>query len=372
MSVVLFLVILAALVFFHELGHFIAAKLSNIRVDEFALGFPPRLFSFRYGETIYAINLIPFGGYVKIFGENPDEESLEGPESTRSFVRRPRYIQAIVLVAGIVMNIVFAWVLVSAALTLGYPVSQDFDIAGGHSEKSVVVAGLSPEGPAMKAGVEAGDTLIEIRTEVSAPSVVPEVLPRPKDVEPVQDFIAAHGNQELLLTLLRRGTEIEVPVTPAAGLVENKAAIGVVLAPITILTLPLPQAVVQGAILTARSTAETAVGLWQFLSQALTGRANFSDVTGPVGIVSLVGDASHFGLAYLLGFTAFISINLAIINLLPFPALDGGRLFVVVLEAITRRRFNHKWMNIINAAGFVILIGFMLLITYHDVVRLMF
>lgn len=375
MSVLLFLVILAALVFVHELGHFLAAKLSRIRVDEFALGFPPKLFSFRYGETTYAINLIPFGGYVKIFGENPDEESLRGPESGRSFVTRPRYIQALVLVAGIVMNIVFAWGLISTSLVLGYPVSQDFDIPGGQSQNSVVVAALSPEGPAARAGILPGDTLVEIRNgrgrEALQPSV-PDVLPRPQEVEPVQEFIANHGGQPLVISVLRHGKEIELSVVPESGLVEGKYAIGVVLAPIHVVTLPVHMALVQGAVLTARSTAETAAGLSQFLSQAVTGRANFSDVTGPVGIVSLVGDASHFGLSYLLGFTAFISINLAIINLLPFPALDGGRLFVVALEAIIRRRFNPKWMNMINAVGFVILIGLMLLITYHDVTRLLF
>src|SRR5438045_5628428 len=118
-SILLFLVVLAILIFVHELGHFVVAKLSGIRVDEIALGFPPRLWSFRQGETQYSVNLIPFGGYVKIFGEDPDVESISGPDSSRSFVNKPKYTQAIVLVAGVTFNVLFAWLLFSGSLMSG-------------------------------------------------------------------------------------------------------------------------------------------------------------------------------------------------------------------------------------------------------------
>src|SRR4051812_47881511 len=113
MTVIIFIIVLAALVFVHELGHFLAAKLSGIRVDEFGLGFPPKIFGFKKGETTYTLNAIPFGGFVKIFGEDPNEESIQGPDSSRSFVHKPKTIQALVLAAGIIFNILFAWLLIS-------------------------------------------------------------------------------------------------------------------------------------------------------------------------------------------------------------------------------------------------------------------
>jgi len=119
MSVIIFLIALTVLVFVHELGHFLVAKWAGIRVDEFAIGFPPRLFSWQRGETRYSINLLPFGGFVKIFGENPDEASISGPDSTRSFVNKHRGLQAAVLVAGVAANVIFAWLLISISLMLG-------------------------------------------------------------------------------------------------------------------------------------------------------------------------------------------------------------------------------------------------------------
>ena len=158
MSIIIFLVILAALIFVHELGHFLVAKKTGIRVDEFAIGFPPKIFAWQRGETKYTINLIPFGGFVKIFGENPDDESISGPDSTRSFVNKNRGIQAAVLVAGIAFNLIFAWLLISASLSVGLSTS----VSGYEQyapDAKVLVVSVLPNSPAAKAGLQAGDKI---------------------------------------------------------------------------------------------------------------------------------------------------------------------------------------------------------------------
>ncbi len=362
MSIVLFLIILAALIFVHELGHFVVAKLGKIRVDEFAIGFPPRLFRFRYGETDYTINLVPFGGFVKIFGENPDEASLSGPQSSRSFIRKPRILQAAVLVAGVAMNIIFAWALFTVAFTIGIPAPLEYGGTTPLKNPGVVITEILPDSPALASGFEVGDRIIKVETEAGAASLT--------DAQSVRDFIALHERVEIQFTTQRRDKEIILHATPAPELVPDKRIIGFSLVDIGTLQLPLHKAVVEGLKTTYDTTIGTAVGLFGFVRDAFFGKAQFDAITGPVGIVNLVGSASDFGFSYLLNFTAFISINLAVINLLPFPALDGGRLAVVGIEAIARRPLNYKYVNIVNAVGFVILILLMVLVTYQDVAKL--
>jgi regulator of sigma E protease len=158
MTIIIFIIVLAALVFVHELGHFLAAKSSGIRVDEFGLGFPPKLWSFKKGETTYSLNAIPFGGFVKIFGENPDQESIEGPDKNRSFVHKPKYIQAWVLSAGVIFNILFAWILISIGYMVGMPVPVDYS-PGVKIDNAIVTITLfrrahRPKRPGLKSAIE--------------------------------------------------------------------------------------------------------------------------------------------------------------------------------------------------------------------------
>lgn len=363
MSIILFILVLALFIFFHELGHFSVAKFFGIRVDEFAIGFPPRLFKFRRGETLYTLNLIPFGGFVKIYGENPTEEVLKSDEYKRSFIGKPKVVQALTLVAGVVFNVLFAWVLFSTALVLGLPTFETDQKYQDYVRTETVITTVLENSPAEEIGVLPGDKVLSISTGKIS-------IAKPK-AEEIADFIKNQSGPLFQIEFERDGVARAIDVEARSGLVENQKIIGISSSDVSILKLPLHLAIFEGIILTGEVTFEVTKGILGFIKEAFLGNASLNDVTGPVGIVGLVGDVSQFGASYFLSFAAFISINLAVINLLPFPALDGGRLFVVAIESITRRTINYKYLNAMNAFGFFLLIILMVLVTIQDVGKLL-
>ncbi len=361
MAIIIFLIILAVLIFVHELGHFIVAKRSGIRVDEFAIGFPPKLFSWQKGETRYVLNLIPFGGYVKIFGENPDEESIAGPDSPRSFVNKPKTTQIAVLIAGIVFNILFAWLLISVGFMTGLPSAADSTSSTQVENPRLVITSVAPSSPAERAGILPGDEIQSLKTaDQSLTTLTPEG---------VQDFISSAQEKEITATLVRDNETKTISLRAKEGIVSDRPAVGISMGLIGTVKLPPHKALYEGAKFTATMTKAIAKGLGTLIGQAFTGKAQFSQITGPVGIVGLVGDASHFGFAYLLSFTAFISINLAVINLIPFPALDGGRILFVLIEAIKGSPIRPKVANTFNLVGFALLMLLMIVVTFHDMLN---
>ncbi len=374
MTIILFIILLAVLVFVHELGHFLTAKWSGVRVDEFGLGFPPRLLGWKKGETTYSLNWIPFGGFVKIFGENPDEESLRGPDRRRSLVHQPHRIQALVLVAGVSFNLIFAWLLISVGLMSGLPASVEaLNNTNFSTPSHLVITQILPESPAATSGLKVGDELVYLRSASGVSSPAADQL----TPELVKEFVRARGGEELIVGY-RRGQLFgerlppvrSLKLQPAEGVVEGQAAIGVGMDRIAILKLPIHLALLEGLKLTATLTYFTAVGLVNFVAEAVRGQGGLANVTGPVGLASLVGDAASLGWIYLLNFTAFISINLAVINLVPFPALDGGRLFFLLIEKIKGSMISPKIANSVNLVGFALLILLMLVVTYHDIAKL--
>ena len=358
MSIITFIIIISALVFVHELGHFLVAKKSGIRVDEFAIGFPPKIFSFKRGETVYSVNLIPFGGFVKIFGENPDEDSMGGQDNSRSFINKPRHIQAAVLVAGILFNIIFAWILFSGSYALG--VATEGDGPGS----SLYITNVVKGSPAEKIGLHSGDIIKSL-------SVNNNATQSDLTAQSVQDIISSSKGKEVTVQYSRAGKDQSLKISPQIGIVKNSYAIGIEMAQISTLKLGLGQAIVKGAKTTFVVIKETIFGLYDLVAKIFSSKADFSQVAGPIGIVSLVGQASQFGFGYLLSFTALISINLAVINLIPFPALDGGRLLFVGIEAIRRKSISPKITNTLNIIGFALLIIFMITVTISDIGRLM-
>ena len=362
MPIIIFVIILAVLIFVHELGHFLVAKKSGIKVSEFGLGFPPKLWSKKYGETEYTLNAIPFGGFVKIFGENPDQESISGPEKERSFVNKSRPVQAAVLVAGVAFNLIFAWLLISVGFMSGLPSSVSSGVSGNLQNVRTVVTAITPKSPAEQAGIRVGDSILSLR---SGGDSLMEVTP-----ESVQNFVTSHKSAPLDLKYARAGKEMNAVITPVDTLIAGRFAVGISMDMVGLLKLSPPKAVWEGAKLTVNLFRATAVGLASFIGNAFTLRAHLSDVTGPVGIVSLVGSASELGFIYLLSFTAFISINLAVINLIPFPALDGGRLLFVIIEGVRRKPLNQKVMNTLNSVGFILLLVLMLVVTVQDIFKL--
>ena len=366
MSVLIFFVILLVLVLVHEWGHFSSAKFFKMRVDEFGFGFPPKLFGIKKGETEYSFNLLPIGGFVKIFGENPDEDSISGPDSSRSFANKPRWQQAIVLFAGVFMNFILAWLLFAMSFMFGLPSSvSNSQMADRITDANLTILSVLPDSPAEEAGLLSGDKVVYIQKGedfVEAPNILPETL---------MEYVAT--GEELELGYLRSEDDVFDSVS-LQGLVNEESGqimIGVSMDTIGTLKLPLFRALWEGMKLNLEVTARTAEGLYHIVADSIAGKDGvFDNLAGPIGIVSIVGDAYQFGWAYLLSFAALISINLAIINMIPFPALDGGRLLFLLIEKLKGSRISPKIANITNMIGFGLLILLMVVVTYHDIVRL--
>ncbi len=366
MSVLIFIIILVILILVHELGHFLAAKWAKVRVDEFGVGFPPKLFGWKpkNSETEYTINAIPFGGFVKIFGEDPNnEEVVSGHDKERSLLSKPRIVQAWVMFAGVFFNFLLAWILISAGFMSGLPSPVSSAPAGTVVENAkLVVTSVQEDAPAHTAGLRVGDEIVAITTNT-------DVLQEPNP-ETVSEFIKAHGNEELAVLYKRGSEQGTVFVTPSEGVLEGRPAIGISMDTIGILQLPIHQAFWEGAKTTIALTIAITAGFYDLIRDSIMGTADLGSIRGPVGIVGLVGDAADFGFIYLLGFTAFISINLAVINLIPFPALDGGRILFLAIEGIIRRPIKPIIAQWANAIGFFILIALMFIVTYNDIARL--
>lgn len=362
MSVILFIIILAILVFVHELGHFLVAKKSGIKVSEFGLGFPPRVWGKQVGETLYSINAIPFGGFVKILGEDSEDEAMNGPEKERSILAKPRYIQAAVLVAGVFFNLLFAWFLISAGYMVGLPTPVDHTGPGTVTNAHLVLTLVAPGSPAEIGKLKAGDVIVGVHSKGFDVKNITG--------ENVSEFIQAHGKDGLTFEVKRGSETFSSSVTAKEGIIPDKVAVGISMDMIGTLRLSPPQALWEGLKTTEETFVTTAQGLFSFISQAVQGKGKLSEVTGPVGIVGIVGDVTKLGFVYLLSFTAIISINLAVINLFPFPALDGGRLLFVLIEAIRRKPISPKVANILNTVGFALLILLMIVVTVHDISKL--
>ncbi|MBX2866930.1 site-2 protease family protein [Candidatus Kaiserbacteria bacterium] len=354
MNILLFILVLLVVVLVHEWGHFITAKKVGMRVDEFGFGFPPKLFGMRKGETEYTFNLLPIGGFVKIFGE--DSEAAEG--DPRAFTSRPRWAQALVLVAGVVMNVVLAWVLFSIVLMMG-----NQTVADVQTETSRLVITEVLEGsPAAEAGIAHGVEVLAVSSGDEEATLTPEGF---------RAFTETHG-EALTVTYVVNGEVETVDITAADGLIsgEDRQAIGVGLALIDTVRLPIHLALYEGGKMTFVALGNITVGIATLIVEAVQLEADLTNVAGPIGIVGLVGEVSSFGLAPLLMFVAFISLNLAVINLIPVPALDGGRLLFVAIEAVKQKPIPPQWVGILNTAGFALLIILMIAVTYNDILRI--
>lgn len=360
MSVLLVVIMLVLLIVAHELGHFIAAKILGVKVEEFGVGYPPRALTFgTWGGTEYTLNWLPFGGFVKLFGEHPDGSKRK---RTGAFVDAPRSSQAIILVAGVAANVLLAWVIFTGGFMLGMPTAVSEDTPGAKLYISGVVAGS----PAAQVGLRSGDQILSVIADdgTGAAEVTPTV---------VSHFVSLHGGDELTVTYLRDAAEGQVVLTPAHAVVPEAAGrptIGVHLTTIAEKQLSLVPAIIEAGKHTVYSLAAVTIGLAGLARDAFLGTADISSLVGPVGLVGVVGDAVGHGIGHLLGLAAFISVNLAIINLIPIPALDGGRLLFVGIETLIRRRVPEIVFGTVNLIGFALIIVLMIGVTYHDILRL--
>ncbi|KND47443.1 MAG: RIP metalloprotease RseP [Parcubacteria bacterium C7867-004] len=363
MTIVIFILVLVALIVVHEFGHFVVAKLSGMRVDEFGLGYPPKVWGKKFGETEYTFNWLPFGGFVKIHGEDPEVGVDPDP---RAFTAKPRSLQALVLVAGIAMNLFFAFLLLTVVLALGTTRALSPEEVAKAPDAQLAIASVLPDSPAGIAGLVPGDVIVS-STAAGGTYAGP-------DPTLFMALINEEGADAPLELSVKHGSEVKtVSVTPNKGIIASapeRYALGIGLATIGTVKVPLLEAPWEALLLTWQLTKDTAVALAHFFGSIFTLTADLAQVSGPIGIAGAVGIASSDGLAALLSITALISINLALINLLPIPALDGGRLLFVIIEAITRRPIKPAFANAVNAVGFAFLILLMVVVTAHDIFKI--
>lgn len=381
MSFVFFILILVVLILVHEFGHFIVAKKLGIKVIEFSIGFPPRIGKIRWRGTDFSFGMLLLGGYVRLLGENEIEDGKEDEGSLRSrpdsdlrdpssvdrsqnFAFASGWKQAVITLAGVGMNFLFAWLAFIVVFMAGLQVNADTAAYPQYlSDPAVFVQDVAAGSPAAGAGILPGDVVMGMQSGTDA-------LEGTFGSAEFQEFTSLHPDSEIMLTV-RRGEEIkEMAVTPATGIVPERAVIGVGLADLAVQRLPVHLAIVTGTQSFWDATAATAVGLGMFAASLIQGQGNFADVAGPVGIAKMGAESVSLGFSMALLFAAIISINLAILNLLPIPGLDGGRLLFIIIERIKGSAINPKVAARIMIVGFALLALLMIAVTYHDIVRL--
>ena len=344
-----FIIVISVLVFVHELGHFLTAKLAGIRVQEFAMGFPPRILGIHRGETTYSINAIPLGGYVRMAGE-------EDPSVPGSLAGKKTWVRAIVLAAGAFNNLLLA-VLLFAVVAMVPKQVQAGD---------VLVTDVFSSSPAAAAGIRAGDVVRRVNGQLIDNS------------GELQYQLQLHLGADTALAVERDGQTLETHVVPRWLPPEGQGATGIKV------RLEHPQLIVKADSFFpalwhgAGRTVDTVVLVKNTLTRWVLGKlsnnpANGTDapaLSGPVGVAQLTGEVARLGMLPLIELAALLSLNLAVMNIMPLPALDGGRLLFVAVEVIRGKPIPARKEALVHMAGFVLLMTTMLIISYFDIMRI--
>jgi len=370
LTIVVFIVVLSILVFVHELGHFWVAKRFGLKPEEFGFGFPPRAWGFyktKEGtwkvvkgskevtdadDTIYSVNWFPLGGFVKL-GE--DDEPGKNPYH---FNNRPIWQRGAILLAGVTMNVILAAVLLSLGFMIGLPqVINDVDRQAIISNARVQIVEIYPDSPAKQAELKIGDIVHRIGEEVV------------DDSDELQALIAGSLDNEAVFMIKRGGKEFERKIVPEIRPESDAPGIGIGIADTGIVRYGIFRAIWEGVKTTALMFVAIIFAFYSLLRDLILGNGVSTEIAGPVGIAALTGQVARLGFVYLLQFTAILSINLAIINGLPFPALDGGRILFLFIEKIKGSPVKKEVEGTIHYIGFAILMFLVLLVTIKDISR---
>lgn len=344
MIIILVIIGLSLLILGHEAGHFFTAKTFGLKVDEFGFGFPPRIKAWKKGDTEYSVNWLPFGGFVRIGGErgefemiNPDGTQKNAADGARLFYTQPAWKKSVIMLAGVFMNFLLGWILLSLTLMIGAP-------------QALVIGGIQPNSPAAQAGIMAGDIVKDFKT-----------------AESFIGFVTAHRGTSITVAVIRNNKELDFTVVPRVQTGPNEGAIGVELS-----ETGTPRegffAAVKDGFMDAGIILWLTIGAFVKLIVQLFAHASLlPGVVGPVGIFGLAEETGKIGLVYLLQLLGVISLNLTIVNLIPFPALDGGRFVMTIVEKIKGSVIPYKVEAWVNGIGFAFLILLMVLLTIRDV-----
>lgn len=351
LTIIIGIIALSVIILVHELGHFITAKLSGVRVEEFGIGMPPRIFSIKRGETRYSINWIPFGGFNKMTGEID-------PTQPRSLASKSTGTRLLVLAAGSLMLFVLSLVLFSIVFMIPRG-SSAFTLPGDVVTGQITVRNIAADSPAEKAGINAGDVILSIAGQ-----------PVTSFYE-MQSYIKLNLDKETTILIRHSDSTTEqIQAVPRSQPPAGQGALGVQIEMVnpTIISKPYPlwQVIPMGA-----NRFYTFLVLYKDGLVAIFTRQEPASFIGPIGIISITSQAAKTGIHTLLDLSAVLSLIIGICNLFPLPALDGGRIVFVILEWVRRgRRVSTRIEGVVHSVGFIVLIAFMLAITYQDIVRI--
>ena len=354
LTIITLVIVLGIIILFHEIGHFVSAKKMGVDVEEFGVGFPPRIFGKKYKGTIYSLNWIPIGGFVKIKGEQG-----EGKDDPRSFASKKIWRRAIILSAGVFMNFVLAFIIFSISFGIGSPTIIDESISPNTKikDEKIQIVEVVDDSPADRAELKVGDIIISLDNK----SI--------KETEDFSQYTAKKTGQEIILKIKRGDQELEKKLTPEKDEELERGIVGVWLVKTGLVSYPWYQSIWMGLKSTVSITWQILVALYEIIKNLLITHQTAVDIAGPVGIAVITGQVAKMGFVYILQFAALLSINLAIINFLPFPALDGGRVLFLVIEKIRGKPVNRKVEATIHNIGFILLILLLVFITFKDVSR---
>jgi len=370
-TIVIFIAILSILVFAHELGHFWTARRFGVKAEEFGFGFPPRIggiyknkdgrWKFVWwtkdvedaGSTIYSLNWLPLGGFVKIKGEQGDRK-----EEKDSFAYQKIWRRCVILTAGVVMNFAIAAVFLSIGFWIGLPQSLDGINSNARiSEQRIQVMQVMADSPAEAFGLQLGDIITSINGQDFT------------SIEPMQNFIADKEGKELQYQILRGEENLTLNIIPEYREDAGQAGVGIAVAETGLVSYPWYRAIWEGTKATIFMTWFILVAFFNLFKDLILGQGAAIEISGPVGIAVITGQFARLGFVYLLQFTALLSINLAILNYLPFPALDGGRVLFLLIEKIRGKAVPEKVEAIAHNTGFILLMILVLIVTFRDVVK---
>ncbi len=377
-TAIIFILVLSVLVFVHELGHFFTARRLGVKADEFGFGFPPRalgiykdvngrwhhfwgnkaLESLPEGQepagTVYSLNWLPLGGFVRIKGENG-----EGKQDSDSFAAKSLWRRALILAAGVIMNIVLAAVLLSAGYMMGMPQSLEEARPSAHiTQAEMLVVETLADSPAEKAGIQTGDVIAAINNEAVSSH------------KQLQNLLSNSQGQAVDVLIRNDEGDKHLEIIPEMIVGTNTPGLGVSIYSSATIRYPFFIAIWEGIKMTGVMFWAIIVAFYGLIVGLFSGASMGAQVAGPVGIATLTGQVASLGFAYLLQFMALLSLNLALINILPFPALDGGRLFFLLIEKFKGKPVRQSVETWIHAIGFWLLILLIVFVTYKDIVRL--
>lgn len=348
---------LIGLLALHEFGHLILAKLFGVKVEEFGIGYPPRLFGKKIGETLYSINLLPFGAFVRLPGE------IEKNNDQRSFSAQPVGKRILIAFGGVLSFWIIAAILFSIVFSLGAPISVGDEENSGLKDPKVQITGISAESPAAKAGIKPGDTIKQLTINNQQLTI--------SKVKELQELTEKYKGEEVILTMERGKETFDVKLVPRVSPPKGEGPIGIGLVRTAIKSYSWYQAPWQGITSTINLTGAIIQGYWQAIANLFKGLPAEGELVGPVGILQLFAQAFQLGVNHFLNFVGMIAIYIAIFNVLPIPSVDGGKILFLGIEAVRKKPVSEKTEQNVTAICFGLLIILMVLVTIKDIAKLL-